>query len=240
ITLIDSSARIPVISTSSAGQELLPMPLPDEVADLIADVEKGHGVAVSDLLIGEVNGLPYFLVGVPARGMPDAAPLLLIAVVRAWVLQRLLNEAGMRPDWVSSGIVDRNGMLLARSRSPQRFIGHPATPQLVTIAKSDAQVGLFDGDTLEGIAVMNAFRRSPLTGWLSVVGVPRSMMEAPYWRTLALIVAVGFAVIAVSLVLAFLMAGRISNPVRGLGAAAVELAGGKPLAPMQFSITELQ
>src|SRR6185437_15486278 len=70
-------------------------------------------------------------------------------------LQRLFAESGLRDSW-SAGIVDRQGILLARSRLPERYVGVAAQQPMADAARSDKMAGLFEVVDRDGIRVKNS------------------------------------------------------------------------------------
>lgn len=154
-------------------------------------------------------------------------------------LQALFAEAGLRPGW-GGGIVDRSGILVARSRDANLYVGKPAQPPMAAAAKGEAPSGLFDVVDRDGIDVRNSFYRSPISGWTAGVAVPASVVNAPMWQT-AMILAVAAAFfILVSLLLALLVARRITQAVHQLGQAVVAFATGEPVAVPATTLTELR
>ena len=154
-------------------------------------------------------------------------------------LRGLFAEAGLPASWIST-VVDSNGVYLVRSTGAQDLIGQLARSAVVEIAKGGSSSGLFSNTTLEGVDVANSFRRSSIAGWTSVVAVPQSILEAPLRETYGLLAATALATLIISMLLASLIARRIAEPVRSLGAAADALAAGTPLQPPQYRVAELE
>ena len=82
--------------------------------------------------------------------------------------------------WYAPGsivaVLDRSGIILARSRNPEQFVGHSATPDVVKATK-ESQEGTVDSVTLENIPVLAAYSRSR-SGWSVVIGAPKSELFA--------------------------------------------------------------
>ena len=81
----------------------------------------------------------------------------------------------------------------------------------------------FPNVTSDGIPVYSTFRRSPITGWTVAIGLPRQFVDAPIRRARWLAFGGGAAVLALSLVLGWWMAGAIRRPVEALTAATMAL-----------------
>jgi PAS domain S-box-containing protein len=193
---------------------------------------------VSGYVGGGDAAVGQFFISVPIKASGDN-PRVLSGGYNLEVLRGLFTEAGLPQAWISA-VVDRNGIFLVRSMGAEELIGRPARQAVVDVAKANLSSGLFENVTLEGVEVANSFRRSPLSDWTSVVAVPKSILEAPLRRSIALLVATVLATTFVSLVLASLIARRISEPVRSLDAAANALAAGIPLKPPLYRVNELE
>jgi len=211
-------------------------PLPNQTDDgSVAAVFSGR-TTVSSLFVSGADR-PFFCVAVPVRRDGRVIYALEICIFTEQ-LAGLFCEAGIEPGWVA-GIIDRNGLFLARSLSPELFVGRLSRPELGMAARGKVDVGEFENVTLEGVAMVNSFRRSSLSGWTSVVAVPSEMLTAPLRKTMTFVVLGGGIVSALSLAIASLMAARISEPVRMLSSAAVALVEGRALPEMPHQITEL-
>jgi hypothetical protein len=203
----------------------------------VREIAAGAPHFVSGLVdIGERPGLYFVSVPVKSEGR-------LVAVATAGVpprhLQTLLAEASARPGWTSS-IVDRNGILLARGKDAAIYVGAEAQEPMRRAARGDEPAGLFGEVNREGVHVDNSFERSAASGWVAGVGVPTELVEAPLRRTAAIMMAVGAALVAASLVLAFLVAGCFARAIRRMGLAAVAIAGGDVVAMPESNIAELR
>jgi len=74
-------------------------------------------------------------------------------------------------------LLDRAGISVARSRSPERYIGKPPSPSLAALIAA-APAGSGRATTLEGQLVVTAWSRSPSYGWTFAVGVPPDQLAA--------------------------------------------------------------
>ncbi|MBS0540040.1 MAG: hypothetical protein JSR47_14840 [Proteobacteria bacterium] len=154
-------------------------------------------------------------------------------------LQRLFAESGLRDSW-SAGIVDREGVLLARSRLPERYVGMAAQQPMAEAARGDKMAGLFAVIDRDGVLVKNSFERSRLSGWTSGVAVPAAIVDAPLWHTALTMTLIGIVFCLVSLILAMLVASYLSRAIQRLGIAAVAIASGDVVRMPASNITELQ
>lgn len=205
----------------------------------VAEVVGGRQLVVSDLVAdtGELKpGL--FFVSVPVL-VGGQVVMVLSGGLPPHRLQPLLAEAGLDDGW-RAAIVDRRGIILARRERPDLYVGTYAQKPMVEIARGNQLSGLFDVVSRDGIEVKNSFVRSGISGWTSAVAVAASVVDAPLYRTATIMAAIGLGLTLVSLLLGWLVAGRISRAVQQLGVASAAFAGGHAV-PLQTSmLTELQ
>ena len=171
----DSSGH--VIFASPAGSQ----PVSAESVGF-AEVLSDRNVFVSGLIAtaGEKPGL-YFVsvpmmadgwrVGVLSGGLPSQG------------LQRLFAEAGLRSGW-SAGIVDSTGILLARSKNPEKFVGLPAQLPMYDYARGTSMRGLYQIVDRDGINVKNAYGARRRRRGACRRG-PTVVVDAPLWHTRA-------------------------------------------------------
>lgn len=232
IVLLDRDGRH-LVSTR-AGADTGP-PGRTDMAPL-ASAFAADRLVVTDLIGGTSTSGPVALVAVPVRrsGRTD---MVLAAHMPPTDLDDVLREAGLPQPWIAA-VVDRQGIFVARSHEPEIFLGTPARPELVAAAAGERMEGRFDNVTWEGVAQTNAFRRSAVTGWTAVIGIPHEVIAAPQRRAWALL-ATGAAFAGLALALAAFFANRIARPVRALQGAALALAHGEPPPPEPPRIREL-
>ena len=204
----------------------------------ISPVFAGKPVEVSDLIVGTLpQRSSTFLVSVPVYR--DSTVIYALSSSHlASILQPIFDEAGLRDDWLG-GINDRNGIIVARARAAERFVGQIARPEPLEVVKSGNRSGTFANVTLEGISVENSFYRSPLTGWTVVIAVPAQILRAPFYKVLAIISLIGAALVGVSIVLALIAGRKISGPIRALADAAVALVEGNHTLHPNYKVEEL-
>jgi hypothetical protein len=206
----------------------------------VSEVFAGSKAFVSDFIAGGEALKPgLFFVSVPVL-VDGQTTLVLSGGVPVQRLQPLLVEAGLREGWLA-GIVDRQGVILARRFRPESYVGGLAQKPMVDIARSGRPAGLFDVAARDdGVDAKNSFRRSAISGWTAAVAVPASVVNAPLYRSALSMAAVGLALTLLSLFLGSLVAGRISRAVQQLGVASAAFASGHA-APLPTSmLTELQ
>ena len=222
------------------GKTVAAAPAPDATAvaghaDLFKRVLEG-GTVVSPVR-GEglentraVIAVPVIAAGRVAFGVA--------AEIRVDHLSRFFAAAGMKPDWAAA-IVDENGRYVARSLDAERRVGQMARPELAEAARRASKTGMFENVTYEGVSMLNAFRRSPLTGWTSVIAVPKAELNAPLRRYIAYVSFGSAGVLLLTLGLASVQAARIAEPVRNLSRGATALVEGRKFPEAKHRIYEL-
>lgn len=205
-----------------------------------ADVQRalGEGRAVVSQLQVSPGTPPLFFVSVPIflQGLPK---VVVSGSVPASRLQGLFAEAGLREGW-RAGIIDRAGVIVARSRNPEDYVGKPAQQPMVEAARGREDSGVFDVVSRDGVEVRNAFRRSHITNWTVGVAVPASVENAPLWSTTLSMSVLGLGLILAGLVLSATVANRISHAVRMIGRAAVALVTDDSVPLPKATLVELR
>ena len=178
---------------------------------------------VSDLFVGRVLRRPVIQAAVPVvrNGIPV---YMLSAVLTPTALTEVLLQQNVRPDAVGT-LLDRNKVIIARTRDAEPFIGQRATPDLMTKAQQTDE-GAFRASS-EGQALYAAISRSPRTGWTIVLGVPQAAADAPLRSSLWLLLAVGAGSMLLAILAAMWGAQRIVGPIRSLAHSAGELLRGE-------------
>jgi hypothetical protein len=233
----ESLAVYDLSGTQTLASAFVAPPLPAESVGL-AEIKAGRKVFVSNLIAtaGEKPGLYFVSVPMYADGQVVA---MLTGGLPVGRLQRLFGEAGLRPGW-SAGIIDRDGILLARSKNPETLVGVPAQRPMYDYARGTENSGLYQNIDRDGINVKNAYERSLASGWTTSIAVPTVIVDAPLWHTALTMTVIGVVLTLVSLLLAFLVASHLSRAIQRLGIAAVAIASGDVVRMPTSNIAELQ
>lgn len=222
-----------LLSTNRPFGEPLPRATNTEMHDRVVATGKPQ---ISDLIMGAVLRRPILVIGVPV--IRDGEVVYVLAMgIGPEILEALLQEQSLPKGWIA-GIFDRKGIIVARSRELDRFLGMPVGPSLRQ-AMGGAVKSWFPSVTSEGIRVYSTFRRSPITAWTVAIGLPRELVDVPLAHAFLVAFGGGAAVLALSLVLARLMARAIQRPVEALTIATKALATGEPVGPLIGGVREL-
>jgi signal transduction histidine kinase len=222
-----------LLSTNRPFGEPLPRATNTEMHDRVVATGQPQ---ISDLIMGAVLRRPILVAGVPV--FRDGQVVYVLAMgLGPEVLSSLLKEQSVSPDW-TVGIFDRKGIIVARNRELDRFLGKPVSPTLLEAMREQTE-NWFPSVTSEGISVYSTFRRSPITGWVVAIGLPREFVDGPILRARLLAFGGGAAVLALSLVLGWWMARAIRRPVEALTAATKALGRSEPVDPLSCGVREL-
>src|SRR5712692_2105259 len=200
--------------------------------------------AVSDVFVGLLTGQPLVSVVVPV--VQDGAPnYALAAILPAATVLQALRAHKIPSDWVAT-IIDRNGIIIARTRPMDEWLGKPATPKFVERSRRE-DAASFRDVTKDGVPVYAAYSRSSLSGWTVGLGAPVAAVDAPWRVSLLAISGAAVFCLLVGGGLAVVFARRIAAAIRGLSVSARALAqgevppesGGSPIAEIQAVEQEL-
>jgi signal transduction histidine kinase len=249
------SAAVKVYGTAlvlldTRGQQLvntnLPYgePLPYATRGGVYDRVAATGLPqVSDLIMGPTLHQPIISVDVPVMRDGRVVYVLAMGIKPPTLSEALLSPKNLAleavpPTWTVA-IVDSKGIILARNRELNQFLGKPVAPLLRKAMFSGTEDSWIENITSDGTPVYSTFRTSSLTGWSVAIGVPREFVDGPQRRAWILAVGGGITFVALSLVLAYWMAQAIRRPVDKLAAMAKEMGSGEAVGRLYTGVREL-
>ncbi|HET9211061.1 MAG TPA: sensor histidine kinase [Thermoanaerobaculia bacterium] len=192
---------------------------------------------VGDLAHGRRGGNLAFPIRLPvARG--GELRYVLTAVLTPQAIGDLVAHELTGPEEWTRTVVDGKGVVVARTRDPERFVGKPGTPFFLQHIRR-VREGLSPSTTLDGTPVYTAFNRARLSDWTVLVAVPREVLDGPVRRSLLLFAGIGLALLAVSGTGAFLFSRRLSRSIESAALAAGALARGDRPAIEPPSVAEV-
>lgn len=152
-------------------------------------------------------------------------------------LNELLAEQQFPADWTSS-IVDKHGLILARSRAPELYVGKESSATLMAALHNHTQV-IFDSLTNDGIAVKAVLIKVPSWDWSVAVGVSKSSLYAPMSDSLTLLAVVGIVLAALATASAIWLSNFILDNVGRGVSDSIALRRGESLKVTSTPIREL-
>jgi signal transduction histidine kinase len=232
MALMDPAGRQILNLRSPFGTKLPPAAVPGVIRQVLAT----KAAAVSDLFLGTIVGTPLVVIAVPVI-REGQVRYVLVSSTSPGFLATLLSQQKIPPDWIG-GIVDKNNLVIARTRELEKHIGQPAAQQFVA-QSAGAQEGWIYNVNREGIPVYAAFSRSHLSGWTVALAIPAAYVEAPLRRTLLLMGTGGLFLLAAGVLLAGLAGYRMARAAGQLSAGARALGRGETPNVTPSPITEL-
>lgn len=219
--------RLPFGSTLPPGSPNNP--------DRLRVIESGRP-SVSNLYYGRITQAPLIAITVPVFRQGKikyalAAPMSPRAIVQL-VSQQMIN-----PEWTAT-IIDKNAVVIGRTKDFDKFLGRTATP-LFAATTRQASEGTWRDVGPEGSTVYGGFHRSELSGWSVGLAIPASVAEAPYRRSLVSIAIASVLLLVAGLAFAFFIGRRIARSIGALFDAAEALGHGAIPQASASSIIEV-
>lgn len=213
------------IANTMQGALATPAPMPGGLDAVFAT----GTTTISNLYAGSVTGRPNVAIALPVLP-PDGGPpryAIGITLNRA-ALRDALSRQHMPPGAVAA-VLDRTGIVAARTRREEAVVGRHATqPVLDGLAMRD--IGLIERIVnQDGEVSLVAFARAPRSGYAAVIAVPEAAFERE--RNIALVRLTSFAVPVVlgALLVALLLALQLRSALAGLSGG----TGGPRLAEVE-------
>src|SRR5262252_1525954 len=191
----------------------------------------------SDLFMGLVSKLNLLSVTVPVVRDGKVAYALSVAVTSDH-LTDLLREQGLPADWMAV-LVDRKGIIIARTVAPEKFVGRPASPSLVENL-SRSENGWDAGSSQERMQIYYSFARSKLTGWGVAINAPQAAIDAPMHQSIAILTGGAAPLLLIAVCAAFVFGRRISVPISHLAQSAEAIHRGETIDFGQSAVAELE
>ena len=232
---------IVTVLTDPSGQQLVNLRLPWGAAlmrsysNFVESALSSDRPQVGNLVRGRVTGRLQLVITKAIRDASGPRYVLFFSLPLER-MQRILEEADVANIYNAS-IIDRQYMIVARSRRPDEFVGRPATQPLKDNTEGRRQ-GTWVGKTVDGEDVFSAFSRSRLSDFLVSVSVRATILNEPFWRSLSLLAALGVTLVGLSSLLAVLVGRRITGAMGKLAREAARLGRGEPVQPLSTALTE--
>ncbi|WP_247878323.1 PAS domain S-box protein [Azospirillum sp. TSO22-1] len=191
---------------------------------------------VSGLLGGDAAQAPLLAVVVPLLRDGEVRHLLSLTIAPER-LQAVIASDRQPPGW-AVGVADGDGVMIARSRRPEEFVGSRLPPAVWERVRT-APEGIHRVPDLEGNPTLQAYGRSESSGWVIGVSVPEALVAAPARQALLLFTAGGLALFLLGVAGAYRLSRRLTGPVVHLTAAAKALGTGEAIPPQDGGVVEL-
>jgi two-component sensor histidine kinase len=182
--------------------------LPLTQRETLAEVFKIGGPFYSNLFRDSVTEQMMIVVVVPVyRGEKVVYSLSMSPPLS--MFQRFIELKNFGPEWTVS-FFDRTGTNFARVPNPEKTIGQKASPTLLAemFKQQEAKIST---TSLEGVPLLTAYTRSPITDWTVAAGIAVAEVVAPLWRTLAITANIGVIFLLTGLGFAIRMAQEVAR-----------------------------
>jgi signal transduction histidine kinase/ActR/RegA family two-component response regulator len=214
------------------GDPLPPTAEPVSLRDALA-----QGTPVVGNLAAAASGRFAFPVRVPVlrTGRPN---YVLTAVITPEAVGKVVARDVPGEGVITRTVVDGAGVVVARTRQPEKFIGHAASPAFREVLRGPEQ-GVIPSVTLDGIPSYVAFSKARFSGWTAALVVSRQSEDAPLRRSLLALTAIALVLLLISGTGALLLTRRLSRGIESAAAAADSLVHGRPPAVEPEGVLEL-
>ncbi|PKV44647.1 PAS domain S-box-containing protein [Janthinobacterium sp. 61] len=222
--IVSDARERQLINTALPASQAAP-PLPQKWAASIERTREYGKPRLTSLLLAP-DDVPRLALNLPLPR--DKGPAyVLTALYPPDYLSVLLRELHL-PAYLGAAIINADGINVARTLAPQRYVGQRSTAPLLEQIRQ-AREGVLRHATLEGLDVYTGFRRAPDDSWTVAVTMRTSTVAEALLRSvvtgsviLALLLGAGFA-------LAWRVGGRLASTLEELTLQIHALAQGKPL-----------
>ena len=150
----------------------------------------------------------------------------------------LRGQSTLSDEWVR-GVMDNSGVLVARTRDPERFVGQKGTPEFLK-RYSAANEDVYRDNTLEGVPVYGAYSRAPMSRWIAGVAVPVAVVDAAFRRSLFIASSFGLFLLVIGLAGAFEISRRISRDIATAAGSADLIARGRHPGFLWSPVSEVE
>jgi signal transduction histidine kinase len=241
---VHTATNTQIILSDLDGQQLVQTSLPPgarlpRTLPIEREFRARHGNEVTwitDLYPAPITYGYNWAVQVPVR-RDGRVRWFLTMVSKSTDMQKLLAEQRLPAAWLGT-ILDRKGIVVARSQDPDKFLANSVSRELAAKIAGAGQ-GVHEGLSLNGVPSTVFWARAPVSGWVFLLSVPHAEVYGGAYRATAMLAAISLLMLGLGLAAALLVARRISRPVESLREAAERLGHGEPVRATPSGTVEL-
>jgi signal transduction histidine kinase len=234
IALTDATGQQRIITRLPPGAPLPRGPSPTFAARWQTLLETGR--QVSNLTQSQIYPGPVLVVDILVR--KDGKPAYdLMAVTTPQMFQAVIDKQALPKGWYG-GLLDRDGLIIARNIDPAHTVGTPATKDMRARLMASNH-GVFPSVSRDGHETLAAFHRSDFTGWTNSVAMPRAEGIGYANRTLLQTLAAAGALLMIGAAIAFLLARGATDAMGRLEAAAAAMGRGEKVTFAPAGVDEI-
>ncbi len=227
-TLEPLDTLLPGIDSTRAPEARMLLAPDLDARTVFESVVSQRQLFITDGFFGPVAG--QYLVGVLKPIERDGEVVgVLSANLRPSGLSAMLREQMTEIGYVAS-VVDRGGVIIARSRDEDRFIGELATEEVRSFARgAELQQIPRRATTADGVEVYGTFRRLAQAPWSIAYGAPREVVDAPIRQVVLTMGGAGSMALAIFVAASLSIGRRLARELDSLAGDAARLGRGAPL-----------
>jgi signal transduction histidine kinase len=204
-----------------------PKPLVDRAVN-------ANGPYVTGAILSPIAKRYGVAVVVPIRPT-EHSHYLLSAAISVTKIANVFDLVRLQLPYVAT-VVDRNGVIVARSSKHDQFVGQPVPARRIT--PEPGAHGKLEAPNAEGVEFRWFYEKSAITDWTVLVGAPEEVFDTSFKTVSQLLAGVAIALFAVGLLIAYLIGGRFSRAVSELGTVARGLPHQAPPTTVSSNIRE--
>jgi signal transduction histidine kinase/CheY-like chemotaxis protein len=137
------------------------------------------------------------------------------------------------------GVVDSSGVVVARSRDPERYVGQKGTAAFLA-RYGETPEGVYRDVALDGTEVYGAYSHAPASQWVAGVAVPAPVVDAAFMQSMVALAAMTLLLLSVGGGGTYLLSRQISRDISKAAADADAISAGVAPSPVHSDITELR
>lgn len=178
----------------------------------------------TNLFIGAVSKDPHFAVQIPIRR--DGKPIYALTIgMFPHRIAAILPTESTLPGQIA-GVLDGNGVLVARSTGEDGLVGNKVPAQLLAQMEHRKE-GSFPTTTAEGVPAVLLFAHSAASQWVSYMTIPEAYFQQKLWDSLKWVLAISLLLATAALAFAWFVGGVIAQSIASLTAPALALGYGQ-------------
>jgi signal transduction histidine kinase/ActR/RegA family two-component response regulator len=217
IVLTDNRG-VPLMNLQEAyGAPLPPMLEPDSLQEIL----RTQKPTVGTLRLGNEHTLA-FPVRVPVI-QDGTLRYVLTAVINVKSLNSMVAFQTTSSDEWTRTLLDSSGIIAARTRSPEKYVGTAATQNAIEHIRA-AETGCFPNVSIEGEKVYVAFKNSRTSHWTAAVVAPASSLDGPPVHSLLVLCIIGGSLLLLTAGVAYMLSRRLGRGIASAARAAEDLA----------------
>ena len=219
-------------STSRPGDELLDQAVrANYLATWPAPIKTSE--QISGLQVGPTRYVVHLDHQVTVAGKPNYD---LVMVVLSTGLKNLFLRQDLPATW-HSGIVNRDGVVIAQNAAFERTVGQHVSDDLINQLKSSSS-GVYIHTSRKGVVTFEAFVRSSITGWTVALSLPRYQAGGDLTHSLQWLSVIGAALLLLGGSLTLWFGRGVARAIHALESYADSLGRGESGRPPSTGLHE--